>query len=369
MIAIFFSRLLDREPLPVPVATREILGGGGLKLHAREWGNPEGFPLLFIHGWSQSDLCWLNQVRGELAGTSRMVTFDLRGHGLSAKPPGPEHYADGQLWADDLASVIDQTGLEQPVLVSWSYGGYVVADYLRAYGDAHIGGINLAGSATILRPPAFDYIGPGLLENAQDMCVPDLFANIAATRRFLRACTSRPLGDDELAVALAWNMVVPPAIRGALLSRELDGSDVLARTSVPVLVSHGRDDMIVLPSMAEHTLTACPAATVLWYDGVGHMPFWEAPDRFDRELADLAHAARSSQPVRSGPLGRPRLHRTCTASPYHLHATALVSRCDGLPGVTLSVMRVDATGRTSRRNRWSRQRYPVPACRTKGRDS
>ena len=97
-------------------------------------------------------------------------------------------------------------------------------------------------------------------------------------------------------------MVVPPAVRGALLSRELDGSDVLARTSVPVLVSHGRDDMIVLPSMAEHTLTACPAATVSWYDGVGHMPFWEAPDRFNRELTDLAHAARSPQPVRSGPL-------------------------------------------------------------------
>ena len=90
---------LDRVPSPVPVATREILGGGGLKLHAREWGNPKGPPLLFIHGWSQSDLCWLNQVSGDLADTFRMVTFDLRGHGLSEKPPGPEHYADGQLWA------------------------------------------------------------------------------------------------------------------------------------------------------------------------------------------------------------------------------------------------------------------------------
>ena len=204
---------LDRIPPPVPIATREILGGGGLKLHAREWGNPEGPPLLFIHGWSQSDLCWLNQVRGDLAGTSRIVTFDLRGHGLSDKPPAPEHYASGQLWADDVAAVIDQAGLEQPILVAWSYGGYIVADYLRAYGDAHIGGINLVGAATILRPPAFDHIGPGLLENAQGMCVPDLFANIAATRRFLRACTSRPLGDDELAAALAWNMVVPSAVR------------------------------------------------------------------------------------------------------------------------------------------------------------
>ncbi len=289
---------LDQMPPPIPTATHEIFGGGGLKLHAREWGNPGGPALLFIHGWSQSDLCWLNQVRGDLAGAFRIVTFDLRGHGLSEKPSRAEQYADGQLWADDVAGVIDQTGLEQPTLVAWSYGGYIVADYLRAYGDARIGGINLVGAGVILRPPAFDHIGPGMLENAPEMCVPDLFANTAATRRFLRACTSRPLSDDELAAALAWNMVVPPAVRGALLSRELDGSDALASTSVPVLVTHGQGDAIILPSMAEHTLTVCPAATASWYDGVGHMPFWEASDRFDRELADLAHGARSRRPVR-----------------------------------------------------------------------
>ena len=61
--------------------------------------------------------------------------------------------------------------------------------------------------------------------------------------------------------------------------------------SVPVLVTHGRDDTIVLPSMAERTLTGCPAATASWYDGVGHMPFLELPDRFDYELASLARNA------------------------------------------------------------------------------
>ncbi len=282
---------LDRASRPMPTTTHEILGGGGVALHVREWGNPGGPVLLFIHGWSQSDLCWLNQVRGDLTGTFHIVTFDLRGHGLSEKPPGPEQYADGQRWADDVASVIDQTGIEKPILVAWSYGGYIVADYLRAYGDTRIGGINLVGAAVLLRPPAFDHIGPGMLENVQGMCGLDLAANIAATRRFLRACTSRPLGDDEMAAALGWNMVVPSAVRGALLSRELDGSDSLASVSVPVLVTHGRDDTIVLPSMAEHTLTICPAATASWYDGVGHMPFWELPDRFDHELASLARNA------------------------------------------------------------------------------
>jgi len=282
---------LEQMAPPIPIATHEILGGGGLRLHAREWGNPDGPGILFIHGWSQSDLCWRKQVQGDLAGAFRIVTFDLRGHGLSEKPLGSEHYGDGQRWADDVAAVIDQTGLERPILVAWSYGGFVVSDYLRAYGEARIGGIDLVAAAVILKPPTFDHFGPGLLENAQEMCVPDLVANIAATRRFLRACTSRPLGDEELTAALAWNMAAPPAVRGALIARALDGSAVLARVTVPVLVTHGNDDAIVLPSMSEHALSVRPAATPSWYDGVGHMPFWEASDRFDRELAELTDTA------------------------------------------------------------------------------
>jgi non-heme chloroperoxidase len=271
-----------------PIATHEVRGGGGIRLHAREWGNPRGPELLFIHGWSQSDLCWTRQIGGQLAATHRIVTFDLRGHGLSEKPPAAADYASDRLWADDVAAVIEQVGLERPVLVAWSYGGFIVSDFLRAYGDGSIAAINLVGGAVILRPPTFDHLGPGLLENAQDASASDLATNIAAIRRFLRACTADPLDQDDWLAALCWNMVVPPAVRGALIARELDGTAALSAASVPVLVTHGREDAIVLPSMAEHTLGACEHASASWYDGVGHMPFWEAPERFDQELAELA---------------------------------------------------------------------------------
>jgi pimeloyl-ACP methyl ester carboxylesterase len=269
------------------IATHEIRGGRGLRLHAREWGDPQGPGLLFIHGWSQSDLCWAKQVAGDLATRFRIVTFDLRGHGLSDKPTGPEHYTDGQLWADDLAAVVGQTGLERPVVAAWSYGGFVVADYLRAYGDEAIAAINLVGAAVLLKPPGFDHLGPGLLENANDACASDLATNIAALRRFLRACTARELDEEAFIATLGWNMAVPPPVRAALIARELDGDDALATTSVPVLVTHGREDTIVLPSMAEHTLDICKQSVASWYDDVGHMPFWEEPERFDRELSDL----------------------------------------------------------------------------------
>ena len=89
------------------------------------------------------------------------------------------------------------------------------------------------------------------------MCLPDLGANIAATRRFLRACTVDPLDADLWESALCWNMVVPPQIRGALIAREIDADDVLAALSVPVLVIHGLEDSIVLPSMARHAVERC----------------------------------------------------------------------------------------------------------------
>src|SRR5919197_2338953 len=118
------SQLIS-ETSAKPTATYEIRGGGGLRLHAREWGDPEGPGLLLIHGWSQSDLCWANQVGGELASRFRIITFDLRGHGLSEKPSDPEHYLDDRLWADDLAAVKEQTRVETPVLVGWTHGGGV----------------------------------------------------------------------------------------------------------------------------------------------------------------------------------------------------------------------------------------------------
>ncbi len=274
-----------------PIAMHEVRGGGGLRLHVREWGNRHGPALLLIHGWSQSQMCWGGQISGPLGQSCHIVTFDLRGHGMSERPFDADRYVDGRLWADDVAAVIDQTGLDRPVVVAWSYGGLVLSDYIRAYGEQAIAGIDLVGAAVMMKPPQFDHIGPGLLDNAADACGPDLPANIAAIERFLEACTSRPLGPMDRTTALCWNMVVPPEVRGALFARELDADDVLSELSVPVLVTHGRADTIVLPSMAEHVLDVCATAEASWYDGVGHMPFLEDPVRFDRELAEFVRAA------------------------------------------------------------------------------
>jgi pimeloyl-ACP methyl ester carboxylesterase len=295
------DRTVDAPPTTLePVREFDVAGAAGITLHAREWGQPDGPAILFVHGWSQCDLCWRAQLAGPLANRFRIVTFDMRGHGLSEKPLDPERYLDEKLWADDLAAVIDQTGLHRPVLVAWSYGGFVVTDYVRAHGDSDIGGIDLVGGAILLQPPSFAHLGPGLLENATDACLPDLGVNIAAIQRFLRACTAQPLDEDLWTAALCWNMIVPPAVRGALIAREIDGADALSKLSVPVLLTHGRDDRIVLPSMAEYAQQRCPSATISWYDGVGHMPFVEDAPRFDAELAAFVERASREHAITRG---------------------------------------------------------------------
>ena len=266
----------------------DVEGGGGLRLHVREWGRADGPPILLIHGWSQNHLCWARQYESALAGDFRLVAYDLRGHGMSEAPLAAEHYSDPRLWADDVQAIIDQLRLRRPVLVGWSYGGFISCDYLRAHGQDRIAALNFTGGAVTLNAEAFGtLIGPGFLDHFAGATADDLPTNIQAMRGFLKACVGKPLSADDFETALAWNMLVPARVRANLAAREIDSDDVLRALEVPLLVSHGRADIVVLPAMAEHVLSVCPTAEASWYDGVGHAPHLEAPERFNRELAGL----------------------------------------------------------------------------------
>jgi non-heme chloroperoxidase len=272
-----------------------VRGGGGLQLHVREWGNPNGPPILFIHGWSQNHLCWTKQVGGPLAQEFRLVALDNRGHGMSDKPLEAEHYTDPQRWADDIAAVIEALRLDRPVLVGWSYGGLIMCDYLRAHGQARVAGINFVGGAVALGERAFGtFIGPGFLEPFLGATAADLPTNIAAIRGFLRGLFHTQPSQDDFEVALCCTFAVPREVRAALALREIDSNDVLTTLKVPVLVTHGRHDDVVLPTMAKHIMHVCPTAQPSWYEDAGHAPFLEDPGRFNAELAAFVRFAAGS---------------------------------------------------------------------------
>lgn len=81
----------------------------------------EGQPLLFIHGLGSSTREWEPQV-AEFAKQFRVITFDLRGHGQSDKPPGPYSIP---LFAADAAGLLRALGFQSAHVVGLSLGGGV----------------------------------------------------------------------------------------------------------------------------------------------------------------------------------------------------------------------------------------------------
>jgi pimeloyl-ACP methyl ester carboxylesterase len=269
--------------------THFVTGGGGVKLHVREWGKPDSPAILFIHGWSQNHLCWRRQVESGLAGEFRLVALDLRGHGMSEMPMEAENYTNPRAWADDIAAIIAQLNLVRPVLVGWSYAGFIICDYIRAFGEDSVAGINFVGGAVTLNAAAFGtLIGPGFLDHVPGATADDLPANIQAVRAFIQGCTAQPLSREDYESVLCSNMVVPAKIRAALLAREIDSDDALRSFGKPVLVTHGRSDTVVIPPKGEHSLKTCRTSAASWYDKTGHAPLLEDAPRFNRELADFA---------------------------------------------------------------------------------
>jgi non-heme chloroperoxidase len=259
----------------------------GVSIAVQDWGNPAGPEILFIHGFSQASLSWARQTSGELAKEFHIVTYDLRGHGNSDKPLEPEKYKESKGWADEVKAVMETAKLMRPVLVGWSYGVHVIADYLRIHGVAHLAGLNYVDGVTKSDPSFF---GDGLKVQPL-MFSEDLATNIAATREFLHNCFEKQPSRDDFETMLAFNMMVPPKVRANMAGRTLNIDDILAALKLPVLVTQGAADRLALPAAAEYTVAKISGAKLSLYDGVGHAPFWEDTARFNAELAAFVRAA------------------------------------------------------------------------------
>ena len=229
----------------------------------------------------------LKQVTGPLADEFRLVTFDLRGHGGSEKPLGPHYYREAERWAGEVEAVIRETGLEQPVLVAWSYAGRIVLDYLQCRGAGALGGVVFVGATSKMDASVVGPAAALMRPMTQAGLEANLAANLEATRAFLSACTAEPLPAQDLEFMLAFNILVPASVRLNMSARAADYAAVLSSISVPVLVLHGAQDRVCLPSMAAYTSAAVKHGRSIVYPGVGHLPFWEAPERFDADLADF----------------------------------------------------------------------------------
>lgn len=81
----------------------------------------DGSPVLFIHGLGSSSRDWEYQTPF-FTKHYQVITFDLRGHGRSAKPPGPYSM---RLFAQDAAELIKSLSVAPVHVVGISLGGMI----------------------------------------------------------------------------------------------------------------------------------------------------------------------------------------------------------------------------------------------------
>jgi pimeloyl-ACP methyl ester carboxylesterase len=100
----------------------------GVELHVLVRGT--GLPLVFAHAFPLDHSMWSAQIE-RFAGQAQVIAPDLRGFGSSGVTPGT---VTMEQMADDLAEVLDQLGVTEPiVLCGCSMGGYAAFQFARKY--------------------------------------------------------------------------------------------------------------------------------------------------------------------------------------------------------------------------------------------
>ncbi|MCZ4274919.1 MAG: alpha/beta hydrolase [Rhodococcus sp. (in: high G+C Gram-positive bacteria)] len=281
----------------VPVVTDD-----GAELHVRVYGDPEGQPIVFSHGWTCSADYWIPQINA-FAENYQVIVYDQRGHGRSdvgTRPLGPD------VLADDLADVLAATVREsnKAVLVGHSMGGMSIMAWAGRYPDQ----VDLLVSAVLLASTATD----SLVRETTVIPLPQRFPRVpvpvgrrllgsavplrpsSVTRQAIKYVSMAP-GSTQAEVAFCEKIVLEckPQTRGiwgAALT-DLDIYEALANMSVPTSVLVGSADRLTPPVHARKLAQALDAhdhlSKLIEIPGIGHMTSVEAIDEFNTEVARL----------------------------------------------------------------------------------
>lgn len=94
---------------------------GEQSLHYDETGNPDGRPVILMHGWG-CDHTTVRSIAAILENGMHVYNIDLPGHG---KSPEPSFVWDVDEYAECIKSFIDKLAINDPVMIGHSFGGRI----------------------------------------------------------------------------------------------------------------------------------------------------------------------------------------------------------------------------------------------------
>ncbi|MGZ6897897.1 MAG: alpha/beta fold hydrolase [Acidimicrobiia bacterium] len=251
--------------------------------------------ILLVHGMAGSSSTW-RHVMPALAERFTVVAPDLPGHGASAKPRSD--YSLGAL-ADSLRDLLVALGHERATLAGRSLGGGVAMQFAYQFPDRceRLVLVSSGGLGEDVNPLLRALSLPGAEYLLALGCNRWARAAGATLVRSLQRFGVRPgpqfadvwdsyasLADGETRAAFMQTLrsVVDPAGQRVSATDRL----YLAR-DVPTLIVWGANDHILPAHQAQATHAAIPGSRLEIFEGVGHYPNCEDPERFVEVVEDF----------------------------------------------------------------------------------
>jgi len=216
-----------------------------------------------------------------LTAAGEVLVWDCRGHGASAKSPGP--YTCEQ-FADDLADVLDAAGWDRCVVAGASMGGCVTLAFAAAHPE-RVMGVGLIDTTAwygVKAPEQWE-------ERAQKAVVSGLavLVDFQKSRWFsLAFIDAHPEIVDSAVQAFLDNDLDAYVETCRMLGR-FDKRDALAGFAFPTRIVVGSDDKATPPAMAKAMQIAIPGATLKIIDGGAHLTPIECPELVAGDLTLL----------------------------------------------------------------------------------
>lgn len=248
-----------------------------------------GAPIVFIHGWSLSGAIWQPQLDFLVANGHRVIVYDRRGHGRSAKPATGYDY---DTLSDDLAAILAHTGVAEATLVGHSMGSGEIARYFTRHGGRHVARTVFVAPITPFAVKTDDN-PEGTDRVAFDQLVAALEAD---TKQYLTAGAPSLVGPGATPQTLEWALDMayradPAALVKCLRAfTETDFRSDLGTIEVPTLIMYGTADLPMIAGNARRTHAAIAGSRLDAYEGAPHGLFITDRERFNTDLLRFARS-------------------------------------------------------------------------------
>lgn len=262
----------------------------GTKLFYKDWGS--GKPVVLVHGWPV-DSDSFDELSLALADHGyRAIAPDRRGFGRSDQPWGGYDY---DTFADDIAAVIADAGVDQPIAIAgFSMGGGDVARFVSRHGATQVSHAILIGSVTPFLLQTSDNPN-GAPKEVLDGMVDAIAADKAAFFRsflpdYFGVGWAAPVSDA--AIDNAWRQAMlgglKPIVACVRAFSETDFRPDLPGLTMPTLIIHGAEDRTVpIDLTARAAAKAIPGAKLIEYADGAHGLFASHSARLTGDILDF----------------------------------------------------------------------------------